>query len=84
MDMPLHRRFVLAFKTFFLDEAKLSFLFTNVQTQTQQSCPWVGLTHGWVGSGWVHYSNSKSTKNLKGLLTNFKSTVKYDLVAPSS
>ena len=48
--------------------------------QMEESCPWVGLTHGfgWVGLGrvgsrflsfggldWVHYS--KSTKNLTGL-----------------
>jgi len=45
-----------------------------------QSCPWVGLTHGfgWVGSGWVEIfqfwmgwvgldHHSKSTKYLKGL-----------------
>ena len=50
--------------------------------------PWVGL--GRVGSrfsvfswlGWVHYS--KSTKNLKGLCERIESTVRQDLVAPSS
>jgi len=50
----------------------------NVRSsRVDQSCPWVGLTHGlgWAGLGrdfsvigglgWVHYS--KSAKNVKGL-----------------